>query len=68
MSAIAQNLGSEKDGRGADLSPAQVSVEPLPASEDLLMKREVLSPPRFSIRKPRSPRAGLSLFLLCDAR
>jgi hypothetical protein len=43
----------------ADLSP-QLSVEPLPASVDLFMKRAVPTL-RFPNRKPRFPQAGLSL-------
>jgi hypothetical protein len=40
--------------------PAPLFVEPLSASVDLPMKRAVPTP-RFSIRKPRSPRRGFRL-------
>jgi hypothetical protein len=45
--------------KGRRPDPAPLSVEPLSASVDLLMKR--MAPTlRFPIRKPRSPQAGLS--------
>jgi len=50
-------------GRGHE--PAPLSVEPLSAAVDLLLKRAVPIL-RFSIRKPRFPQAGLSS-ALCPA-
>jgi hypothetical protein len=47
-------------GKGRGPEPAPLSVEPLLAAVDLLMKRAVPTL-RFSIRKPRFPQAGLSL-------
>jgi hypothetical protein len=44
---------------GREPEPTPLSVEPLSASVDLLMKR--MAPTlRFPIRKPRSPQTGLS--------
>jgi hypothetical protein len=63
MATVAEKPAGVNRGLGRERGPQPVplSVEPLSAAVDLLMKRAV-STLRFYIRRPRFPQAGLSPF------